>query len=210
VSRAMPGGDENQPADMSRFVDNLGQLSAGGERLVIGVHHTPKSDGTVLRGHSSLHGAADCELNIMDETIRIAKQRDGEDGLQFGFRLEVVEIGHDEDGDPVTSCVSVASDVVSMRSKPVSGAAATALELLRTATIEAGQSPPTDRHIPGHVRVVRLSVWREYCARGQVSASDDPDSRAKAFKRSADRLQELGAIGIWGDWAWLAYNFEGN
>jgi hypothetical protein len=132
----------------------------------------------------------------------VAKQRDGEDGLQFGFRLEVVEIGHDEDGDPVTSCVAVPSEAVSTK-KPITGAASTALELLRTATIDFGEVPPADRHIPGHVHAVRLSVWREYCARGQVSSSDDPDSRTKAFKRAADRLQQAGMIGIWGDWVWL-------
>jgi hypothetical protein len=114
-----------------------------------------------------------------------------------------VEIGHDEDGDPVTSCVAVASDVALGATKAIAGAAKTALELLRTATIEAGEVPPPDRHIPQRVRAVRLSVWRGYCARGQVSSSDDLESRAKAFKRAADRLQEAEAIGIWGEWVWL-------
>jgi hypothetical protein len=204
VSRAMPGGDENQPADMSRFVDNLGRLSAGGERLTVGIHHTPKSDDTILRGHSSLHGAADCELNVVDQTIRVAKQRDGEDGIQFGFRLEVVEIGRDEDGDAVTSCVAVASDVAA--TKRITGAASIALRLLHNAIIDAGETPPACTHIPSNVLSVRMEIWRRYCDSGQVSDGDTPDARRKAFKRAAVRLQELGAIGVWGGWAWPADN----
>lgn len=196
VSRAMPGGDENQPSDMSRFVDNLGRLSAGGKRLILGIHHTPKSDGTVLRGHSSLHGAADCELNVVDQTIRVAKQRDGQDGLQFGFRLEVVEIGRDEDGDPVTSCVAVASDAVSRPVKRITGAASIALRLLHNAIIEAGEVPPASTHIPPSIRAVRMDLWRRYCDAGQVSEGDTQDAKRKAFKRAAVRLQELGAIGV--------------
>jgi hypothetical protein len=206
VSRAMPGGDENQPADMSRFIDNLGRLSAGGERLILGIHHTPKSDGTVLRGHSSLHGAADCELNVVDQTIRVAKQRDGQDGLQFGFRLKVVEIGHDEDGDPVTSCVAVASDVASGTAKRITGAASIALRLLQNAIIDAGEKPPACTHIPPDTLAIRMELWRRYCDSGQVSDGDTPDAKRKAFKRAAVRLQEIGAIGVWGDWVWLADN----
>jgi AAA domain len=205
VSRAMPGGDENQPADMSRFVDNLGRLSAGDERLIVGVHHTPKADGTVLRGHSSLHGAADCELNVVDQTIRVAKQRDGQDGLQFGFRLEVIEIGHDEDGDPVTSCVAVASDVAARAAKRITGAASIALRLLHNAIIGAGETPPACTHIPPNIRAVQMELWRRYCDSGQIS-DGTPDAKRKAFKRAAARLQELGAIGVWSDWVWPADN----
>lgn len=205
VSRAMPGGDENQAGDMSRFVDNLGKLSAGGKRLMVGIHHTPKSDATVLRGHGSLHGAADCELNVADQTIRVAKQRDGEDGLQFGFKLEVVEIGSDEDGDPVTSCVAVASDVLAATGKRITGAASIALQLLRNAIIDAGEIPPACNHIPPNIRAVRKELWRHYCDNGQVS-DDTPDAKRMAFKRAVTSLQKLGVIGVWGDWVWPANN----
>jgi hypothetical protein len=206
VSRAMPGGDENQAADMSRFIDNLGHLSAGGERLILGIHHTPKSDGTILRGHSSLHGAADCELNVVDQTIRVAKQRDGQDGLQFGFRLEVIEIGRDEDGDPVTSCVAVASDVAPGPAKRIPGAASIALRLLHNAIADAGEAPPACTHIPPNIHAVRMELWRRYCDSGQVSDGDTPDAKRKAFKRAALRLQQIGVIGVWSDWVWLADN----
>ena len=37
--------------------------------------------------------------------------KDGEDGLRFGFKLEVVDLGVDEDGDLITSCVAIEADV---------------------------------------------------------------------------------------------------
>lgn len=209
VSRAMPGGDENQPADMSRFVHNLGLLSVAGERLAIGIHHTPKNDGTVLRGHSSLDGAADCELNVVDRSVRIAKQRDGADDLQFGFHLEVVEIGYDEDGETVTSCVAVASDVATAstnRDAAPKGAAGVALRLLHNAVVDAGEVPPASNHIPPNILAVGMDLWRRYCDAGQVSDGDTPDAKRKAFKRAATKLQEIGAIGVWGNWVWPADN----
>jgi hypothetical protein len=37
--------------------------------------------------------------------LRLSKNKDGEDGLEWGFQLEVVDLGADEDLDPITSCV---------------------------------------------------------------------------------------------------------
>ena len=38
---------------------------------------------------------------------KMNKSKDGEDGEAHPFRLEVVEVGTDEDGEPITSCVVV-------------------------------------------------------------------------------------------------------
>src|SRR5262249_5829796 len=36
-----------------------------------------------------------------------------------------------------------------------------------------------------------------------VAESDKPDSKQKAFVRAVRKLQEIGAIGIWGDYVWI-------
>ena len=46
-----------------------------------------------------------------DRVLSVTKQKDGEEGQDFGFRLRVVPIGVDEDGDEITSCVVDAADV---------------------------------------------------------------------------------------------------
>jgi hypothetical protein len=61
-----------------------------------------------LRGHSSLHAALDAAIEVRRDGERrewlIAKSKDGEDGASHSFKLEVVELGTDEDGETVTSC----------------------------------------------------------------------------------------------------------
>ena len=47
----------------------------------------------------------------MGRAMRLSKQKDGEDGKEFGFDLQVVPIGMDEDGDVIDSCVVVEADV---------------------------------------------------------------------------------------------------
>lgn len=44
-------------------------------------------------------------------SLRLSKSKDGEDGSMWGFDLEVVDIGADSDGDRITSCVVVETEV---------------------------------------------------------------------------------------------------
>jgi hypothetical protein len=37
--------------------------------------------------------------------------KDGEDGIRWGFKLEVIELGIDFDGDTVTSCVAIEAEL---------------------------------------------------------------------------------------------------
>ena len=47
-----------------------------------------------------------------DRTATIPKMKDGEGGQKFGFKLAVVQLGLDEEGDPVSSCVVEHGEVV--------------------------------------------------------------------------------------------------
>lgn len=113
LNAASPGSDENSSADMGEMIaaTKLIQKQLGG--LVLLVHHTGKAVQNGLRGHSSLLAALDVSIEVSREgdrrLWRLAKSKDGEDGKETPFTLEVIEIGVDDDGDPITSCV-VASD----------------------------------------------------------------------------------------------------
>lgn len=207
VSRAMPGGDENQPEDMTGFITNVARLHKDGERLGLVIHHTPKSDATVLRGHSSLHGACDCELNVADRAIRVAKQRDGAADAVHGFDLKVIELGHDEDGDAVTSCVAVEADAPEGRKKPLSPSQQIALSTLQNLIakhpreLPDGPNYPTKKSGFGHQFGASLSGFREEfynrCEGGQ-----SPDTKSRAFRRALKELQAIGKVAIYGDWIW--------
>lgn len=207
VSRAMPGGDENRPEDMTGFITNVARLHNDGERLGLVIHHTPKSDATVLRGHSSLHGACDCELNVADRAIRVAKQRDGAADAVHGFDLKVIGLGHDEDGDAVTSCVAVAADAPEGRKKPLSPNQKIFISTLQNFVAKHGErlpegpDYPSRKGEPGHYLGGSLSRFRqEYFARHE--AGTDRDTTKKAYNRSLRELQTIGEIGVYGDWIW--------
>lgn len=109
LNRAAPGVDENSSRDMGEVIaaTKAIQYELGG--LVLLVHHTGKNAAMGLRGHSSLHAALDSAVEVTrDGDARawtLAKSKDGEDGGDHPFALEVVELGMDDDGDPITSCV---------------------------------------------------------------------------------------------------------
>ena len=77
--------------------------------LVILVHHVGKDLSKGARGWSGLRAAADVEITVEraqdHRAATVTKQKDGEEGAEFGFKLNTVAIGQDDEGDDITSCV---------------------------------------------------------------------------------------------------------
>lgn len=102
------GMDENAVKDMSLV---LGQAKSIGEATgatVVVIHHSNKGGG--LRGSTALLGAADSVLGVENDgkggrTLLVEKQKDGEAGAAFAFRLRPVVLGVDEDLNEMSSCV---------------------------------------------------------------------------------------------------------
>lgn len=79
-SRCLVGGDENAAKDMTRAVDNCDLFRSAGAAVKL-IHHTTK-DGSTVRGHSVLEGAADTMIEVRRDgtqiTLRCEKQKDDE------------------------------------------------------------------------------------------------------------------------------------
>ena len=109
LNAAAPEADENASADMGRILEAAKELQRLTGGLVLVVHHTGKDASKGLRGHSSLFAALDAAVEVVRDggrkEWRVAKAKDGKDGDAHAFRLDVVELGDDADGEPVTSCV---------------------------------------------------------------------------------------------------------
>lgn len=109
LSRCMGGGNENSPDDMGAFINTCDKIREKLNTHVMIIHHSGKEAGKGPRGHSSLRGAVDTEIEIRKQqnviSAEIKKQRDGEVGNQYYFRLTPVHLGMDEDGEPITSCI---------------------------------------------------------------------------------------------------------
>ena len=110
-AQVTPGGNENAGEDMGKALAHCKGIHRATGALVLLVHHSGKDASKGARGWSGLRAAADAELEVIrhpgGRLVRTSKQKDGEDGLSWGFGLDVVTIGQDEDGDPLTSCVVV-------------------------------------------------------------------------------------------------------
>lgn len=195
---------------MSAYLRAAEAIREAFDCLVIIVHHSGIAKDRP-RGHTSLTGTVDVQLSAARDSrdniiITVEYMKDGAEGESWASRLEVVEVGEDEDGDTVTSCVVVPVDAGAgdpKKQKQAAGAARVALDLLTRAICDAGEIPPTCNHIPGQMRCVRETLWKRYCDQGMVTESDKPDTQLKAFNRAVTRLQSLGLIGKWNEWVWV-------
>lgn len=130
LSRAMAGGNENGPEDMTVFIQNVDELREFAGAGVAIVHHSGKDSAAGARGHSSLRAATDTEIELSVsksgkfKCAKATKQRDMETGNELPFQLEIVELGKDEDGDEVTTCTMrmlSESEIEELSVQPLSG-----------------------------------------------------------------------------------------
>jgi len=192
LSRAMAGGDENGPTDMTSFIANADALrDVTGAHIMI-VHHSGKDTAKGARGHSSLRAATDTEIELeVEDKLRTAtatKQRDLEPQEPFVFALKVHELGKDEDGDAVTTCTieqADADDVADMNQKRPSGAnqkvVVSAFKQLRGEGI--GGENPTGPGWPesGRFWCIDEERLREF-ARGKMTSANPSGAYTAAIK----------------------------
>jgi hypothetical protein len=115
MSRALNGGSENAE-DMSALLANADRIRHETGVAIMFVAHCGKDAARGIRGWSGIRAAIDVEI----ETTRLAddggfvaevtKERDLPIGDRFGFKLDVVEMGRNPRGKPVTTCVVVPAD----------------------------------------------------------------------------------------------------
>jgi hypothetical protein len=123
LARAMAGGDENNGKEMTLAVQSIDATRAATGAHVLAVHHCGKDETKGARGHSSLRAAVDTEIEVSRpegesiSTVRVTKQRDLSIGEPMPFSLQVIDLGTDRRGKPITSCVVNHEDSL-MASKP--------------------------------------------------------------------------------------------
>ena len=98
------GGDDADANLMGALNTCVAEIMRKQKCTVLRVHHSGHGNQDRARGHSSLPAGVDTEIRVDEQEIALTKQRDDVRG-KVGFRLEVVTLGKDADGDPVTTCV---------------------------------------------------------------------------------------------------------
>ncbi len=129
LNAATPGMEENASAGMGEAIAAVKRIRDECGGLVILIHHSGKDLTKGPRGHSSLFAALDSVIEVTRNgdrrTLRLLKNKDGADGKMHQFRLEILELGQDEDGEAITSCViapeEVAAETVRRAQVPTGG-----------------------------------------------------------------------------------------
>ena len=110
LAQVSAGANENSGEDMGKVLKSCRVLHKMTKAMILLVHHAGKDITRGARGWSGLKAAMDVEIEVTrnkltGRAINLGKMKDGDDSKAMGFKLNVVQIGVDEDGDPITSCV---------------------------------------------------------------------------------------------------------
>ncbi len=109
----------------------------------------------------------------------------------FAFTLRSVLIGHDEDGDAVTSAIIEPSEpvkkAVRLKGRPLVAMQAFGDALANHGATKSGEAPP-DR------QCVSLDHWREYCDRHGLTDGGSDSAKRQAFGRAWKALQNKGIV----------------
>jgi hypothetical protein len=218
LSATIGGGDEST-GDMAVYVANIARLCAPYQCARMIVHHQPLDSASKRpRGHGSLWGTADTVIHIIGDTdapvrrARVTKQKDMDPGADTLFALKSVEIGTDEDGEIVTSCVveEAEDDVPVKGSRRLSAKEKIVLSALERTVVEHGRFPPLE--IPDSVlnrartgKVVSLSEWRSNALSALNTPDTKPDTARRTFDRAREALQAAEILAVWEEWAWLVF-----
>jgi len=218
LARAFGGGNENDSDAMGSFITSMGKIQEFLACALMVLHHSGKDLAKGLRGHSSLLGAVDTQLEILrfeDQAkgiISLTKQKDGQDGIRHGFEMVEIEISSSSLGfDPVVSLAVQASDeAVNQAPKKAKNNAgkgpnqSIAMESLGNVIKQKG----IQKIVEGRLRtVVNLDDWRaEFRSKKGVTDDSELNVRKafdKAWSRAPDDLHKFGEIGIRDKYVWL-------
>jgi len=114
-------GSESRDEDMGAYLSAAEEVSRAFNQCAIIIVHHCGVDGTRPRGHTSLGGTVECQIEVKDEgglifaTVELAK--DMETGLQIVSRLEPVDLEPDAEGLERSSCVLIEAKAPASASK---------------------------------------------------------------------------------------------
>jgi len=211
LNRAAPGADENDSAAMGEIIAAAKALQSELGGLVLLIHHSGKDASKGLRGHSSLHAALDAALEVTRDgerrEWRTAKAKDGNDGLAHPFRLEVIDLGADGDGEAITSCCIAleesTGDMVRRALPPKSGNQKIIWNALGELFRAAGSYAPEGA--PGELPAGRPCIRLEdaiAATRGRLPC--DPKRQTERTQTAIEGLINRGLIELREGWLWCA------
>ena len=222
----MSGGgfNENSSEDMGAFITQAGKLQELFECALMVIHHSGKDVTKGLRGHSSLLGAVDTELEIQRQDsvinsadpivignaiLTVSKQKDGADFIQIGIEIVLVEIGTLNLGFETLTSLAIRQnqDIASSTKKKSKNNAGTGKNqrLEMESLDKAIKSKGTYRVVDGISRHgVSLEDWKAEFS----SMMCKTEQGKKHFNTYWSRAKENNNIVILSDWVWFTHSSE--
>ena len=216
VFRSFGGANVNQSDHMNAYLAAVTEIADRGIAVAL-VHHETKGSSTPA-GSVTLMGAADT----------IVKTRNGAPGehsweVEFAkddakteprrFKLEVEEVGIDDDGETQSSCVMVdlgngPPEATKRGRRKNVDERDRVYEILCSVLLDHGQ-PAIMPGIPSSVpTVVHIERWRE-AFKQLCRPGEDDNTKRKAFRTCVKDLQDQRRIGVLDLWVWPLYGTTG-
>ena len=222
LARAFGGGNENDSQDMGAFIHNCGRLQRKLDCALMVLHHSGKDATKGLRGHSSLLGAVDTQLELQKLVsedhrqgvagtgiLTISKQKDGQDNLKFGFEMVQININQGADqglglDENVSLAVREQQEMINEQHKPtkkppsrkgVGPNQTVAMDALHKAIKEFGEMQIVDGK---RNKCINLGRWEDACTAKSMTN--------RQFKDSKLSLQEIKKIEIYEPWVWVIWD----
>ena len=229
LARAFGGGNENDSQDMGAFIHNAGRLQRKLNCALMVLHHSGKDATKGLRGHSSLLGAVDTQLELqkLEQTERkegvagqgiltISKQKDGQDNLKFGFEMVQININQSKESglgldENVSLAVKENQEMIDEQyktpPKPPSrsgagGVQKVALDALHKAISENGDMRVVDNK---RNKSIHVEQWRD----AFEAAQTDKAGIKKRFNRCLISLQNAKKIEVFNPFVWVIWSDGG-
>jgi len=193
LARNFGDGDENDTRDMTSFIAEIDSLNDEFFCASLIVHHAGHGEKGRARGSSALKGALDAEYKIskQDDRIRMSctKMKDEDEPDPLLFYLIPVDMGKDENGNPVGSAVLEFRGTAAPESARLSENERLGVATFNEAFAELGHSTlnlnPAQLH---------LEKWREVFYKRATQPKTD--SKRTAFDRARRTLRNKGWLTV--------------
>jgi putative DNA primase/helicase len=207
LNRAAVGADENASGDMGRVIESAKQLQQRLGGLVLLVHHSGKDHTKGLRGHSSLYAALDAVIEVTrtseQRSWKVEKLKDGCDGEEHSFSLSPVDLGTDEYGEQMSSCVVLPGDIGGAkrpRKPPTGKNQRLVLTAVRDIISQSGERMPGTSSIPAGIKAVKVE---EVIARARHLLVTDEKRKPERIREAIQSLAETDYVGLSDPYVWL-------
>ena len=226
----MSGGgfNENSSEDMGAFITQAGKLQEIYDCALMVIHHSGKDVTKGLRGHSSLLGAVDTELEIqrLDSVINsadssivgnailtVSKQKDGADSIQIGIEIMLVEIGNSPLSFEMTTSLAIRhnQDITSSNPKGTKNNSGSGgnQKIEMDSLYKVIKAKGSYREVDGTNRYgVSLDDWKDEFWSMKGCSEEDKAAFKKAWLRARERLVSANKVVIGSNWVWLKSALE--